>query len=476
MGWPNACLFEQRLAFVLCFLNKIGHQEKNQETEGEKLKGEPKRHSAMFSSNHQFPNQPKPLAVMDPTTPMQVDQNEASSVARDEMRIGGFSHAKSIIQSSEKLQDDLRMLGLKIKHHEDNIKLLKIQKNKLDDSILDMQVMRGKYHSSSAPKIGNENCSHLQSEEETTEQILRHGKSAAGILCQLKIHNATQASYLTLTRDVLGAVATLGKVDDENLSWLFSEYLGVQTMMAIVCKTYESVRALETYNQDGCIDKTSGLHRLGASIGRAIDGRFHVICLESLRPYAGDFVADDPQRRLDLLKPRLPNGECPPGFLGFAVNMIQVDSSNLFCVTASGDGLRETLFYNLFSRLQVYRTRAEMVLALPCISEGAVSLDGGMIRSSGVFSFGNREEVDVRFPKPSAKSDVPQNYIETEKQMKEMTWRKEKLEEDMKREQALLDNAKFNFERKKQDFVKFLAQSSSFATQFQATQDRLTPR
>lgn len=79
--------------------------------------------------------------------------------------------------------------------------------------------MRGKYHSSSAPKIGNENCSHLQSEEETTEQILRHGKSAAGILCQLKIHNATQASYLTLTRDVLGAVATLGKVDDENLSW-----------------------------------------------------------------------------------------------------------------------------------------------------------------------------------------------------------------------------------------------------------------
>ncbi|XWS50348.1 hypothetical protein CRYUN_Cryun12cG0080400 [Craigia yunnanensis] len=219
------------------------------------------------------------------------------------------------------------------------------------------------------------------------------------------------------------------------------------------------------YRRDGCIDKTSGLHRLGASIGRSLDGRFLVICLESLRPYAGDFVADDPQRRLDLLKPRLPNGECPPGFLGFAVNMIHVDRSNLFYVTASGDGLRETLFCNLFLRLQVYRRRAEMVLALPCISEGAVSLDGGMIRSPGVFTLGSREELDVRFATSSATSDVPQNYIETEKQMKETRWEKEKLEEDMKRELALLNNAKFYFERKKQDFVKFLAQSSSYATQ-----------
>ncbi|KAJ0024450.1 hypothetical protein Pint_07035 [Pistacia integerrima] len=58
---------------------------------------------------------------------------------------------------------------------------------------------------------------------------------------------------------------------------LFSEYLGMDTMFAIVCKTYE---------------------------------------------------ANDPQRRLDILKPRLPNGESPLGFLGFAVNMIDVESKN----------------------------------------------------------------------------------------------------------------------------------------------------
>lgn len=78
-------------------------------------------------------------------------------------------------------------------------------------------VTLGKYHSSSSPGV-NKDESHLQSEHETTEQILRHEKSAAGILCQLKAHHGSQASHLSLTKDVLGVVATLGKVDDENLS------------------------------------------------------------------------------------------------------------------------------------------------------------------------------------------------------------------------------------------------------------------
>ena len=108
-----------------------------------------------------------------------------------------------------------------------------------------------------------------------------------------------------------------------------------------------------------------------------------------IRPYIGELVADDPQRKLDILKPRLPGGESPPGFLGFAVNMIIIDSANLFCLTANGHGLRETLFYNIFSRLQVYKTRADMLQALPCITDGALSLDGGMVKTTGMFSLGN---------------------------------------------------------------------------------------
>jgi DNA gyrase/topoisomerase IV subunit B len=53
-------------------------------------------------------------------------------------------------------------------------------------------------------------------------------------------------------------------------------------MLAIVCKTYEGVKALETYDNEGCINTSSGLHGVGTSIGRALDGRFLVICLENL--------------------------------------------------------------------------------------------------------------------------------------------------------------------------------------------------
>lgn len=72
--------------------------------------------------------------------------------------------------------------------------------------------------------------------------------------------------------------------------------------------------------------------------------------------------------------------------------------------------------------------------------------------------------MDVRFPKLSVTSTLPDNYIDTEKQLKETKWKREKMLEDIKREQALLDAAKQSFERKKEEFVKFLAQSSAYAT------------
>ncbi|KAL5075518.1 hypothetical protein RYX36_014502 [Vicia faba] len=240
----------------------------------------------------------------------------------------------------------------------------------------------------------------------------------------MKTHHGAHASLFTLTKDVLGIVSMLGRVEDDNLSRLFSEYLGVETMLAIVCTTYEGVKAIEMYDKEGCIDKSRGLYELGATIGRSLDGRFLVICLESLWPYACKFVVDDPHRKLDILNPRLPSGECPAGFLGFAVNMIDIDTVNLFCVTPNGFGLRETLFYSLFSRLQVYKTGSEMMQALPFITDGALSLDGGMIRSCGVFSLGKRQDVNVRFPRPERSSGLDEQ-VEIEKQMKVAEWKKE---------------------------------------------------
>ncbi|KAL2540264.1 Protein DEFECTIVE IN MERISTEM SILENCING 3 [Abeliophyllum distichum] len=369
-------------------------------------------------------------------------------VSGEDMQNGTYSQqAEYIVNYSKKLQDDLQALGQKIKHYEDNVKCLKAQQNRLEESILDMQVVLGKYHTTNRA-MENMDHVHVKSEDETIEHMLRHEKSAAAILCQLKTHHGAQASNLQWTKDVVGIVATLGKVDDDNLSRLLSGYLGLETMLAVVCKTHEG----------------------------PVDAPFLVFCLESLSPYVGEFMANDPQRRLDLLKPRLPDGEPPFGFLGFAVNMITIDSGHLHYISNTGNGLRETLFYNLFLNLQVYKSREDMLKALPCITNGAISLDGGMVRRPGVFPLGNRGVIDVKFPKSSEVLKLHENYFETEKRMKETNWKKERMWEDMQREQALLDHAKFNYEIKKREFFQFVGQSSSYTAQHTYQAGRSAPR
>ncbi|KAJ1414721.1 hypothetical protein SESBI_18664 [Sesbania bispinosa] len=303
-------------------------------------------------------------------------------------------------------------------------------------------VSLGRYHSANVIASENRNGA-FHTEEQTVEQILKKENSAAGIFCWVKAN--TQTSDLAFAKDVVGVVATLARVESDDLSRILSEYIGLETMLAIVCSTYEGVNALEKYDPEGTINCNSGLHGIGSSIGRRVNGRFVVICLEDLRPFVGGFVANDPQKKLALPKPRLPNGECPPGFLGYAVNMIHLDSNKLSFLNASGHGLRETLFYGLFSRLQIYKTRNEMLDALPCITDGALSLDGGMIRKCGMFTLGSRKEVEVKFPLIAGESDVPPNYIEAEDVVRKLKWESSKLDADIQREQQLLDFRKGNF-------------------------------
>ncbi|KAI4328923.1 hypothetical protein L6164_021237 [Bauhinia variegata] len=294
-----------------------------------------------------------------------------------------------------------------ILRHEDNLKFLYSQANHIDECILDLQVSLGRYHSAKVTKT-EDGDGFFHTEEETVQKILQKENSAAALFCWLKAHNPTQTLTSLFTKDVVGIVATLAGVVTDELSKNLSDFLGLDTMLAIVCKTKEGIEALERYDGYG------GLHVL--AIGKEIKGRFTVICLEELRPFVGGFVAGDPQKKLAIPKPKLPNGDCPPGFIDYAVNMIHLDSKYLSCLTPSGYGLRETLFYSLFSRLQIYRTRQEMLDALPCINDGALSLDGGMIKGCGVFVLGNRKAADVRFPKISGKSGLPDSYIELKKQ------------------------------------------------------------
>lgn len=78
-------------------------------------------------------------------------------------------------------------------------------------------VILGKNNSSSTPMlVDGEDRSHKQNQKETIEHIMQHEKSAAGVVCQLKHH----ADLASSTNDVLGVVATLGTVNDDNVSRL----------------------------------------------------------------------------------------------------------------------------------------------------------------------------------------------------------------------------------------------------------------
>ncbi|KAH7657904.1 hypothetical protein IHE45_17G050900 [Dioscorea alata] len=320
----------------------------------------------------------------------------------------------------------------------------------MSKSILELQVKVGKWYASNVHHgETSKNQGQMITVKHTIEKILQKGNTAAGIVCQLK-NFQQQSSKLPWTKDLVGVVATLGIVKDDNLNRLLSEYLGPETMLAVVCKTLQGMKALEMYVKEGRINENASLHSLEPSIGKLLDGRFLAISLENLRAYCGKFWANDPQKRLDLLKPKLPNGKYPPGFLGFAVNMIDLDHDHLSYLTIKGHGLRETLFYSLFSRLQIYKSKVEMDLAMPYIDEGAISMDGGMIKANGLFYLRSK------FPTTFGRPTTPMEILEIQDQLKLLQWKKERLHEDILREETLLKKVKGMYLTKQEEYEKIL--------------------
>ncbi|XP_063945065.1 protein DEFECTIVE IN MERISTEM SILENCING 3 isoform X3 [Daucus carota subsp. sativus] len=189
------------------------------------------------------------------------------------------------------------------------------------------------------------------------------------------------------------------KVETNELGRILAEFLGEEQMLGVVCKSLKVAYNLETCDVDGSVKCSTGLQALASEYAISLDGRYSVICLEDTRPYEGDYDSGDPQRMLLLPNPTLPNGNCPLGFIGDAVNMIYLDDHQLYTRTCGGKRLRETLFHHLLGKVQVYKTRESMRKALEksCIQQGAVSLHGGIIRGIGVVSLGRREP-SIHFP------------------------------------------------------------------------------
>ncbi|XP_020581694.1 protein DEFECTIVE IN MERISTEM SILENCING 3-like [Phalaenopsis equestris] len=377
---------------------------------------------------------------------------------------------KTLIQKDE---DNSQKLAQEVKHHEDNLNYLNAQVNIIDESIHRLQGELRECCSSSTGK-GDNSVSVVNTGKQLNDQVIQLYETAAGVMCEMKDRHGSMLSTLKCTKDVLGIVASLGKVADENLSRILSEYLGLDTLLAIVCKTVDGVEALESYEEDGTVDRNAGFHGIAPTIGRTLSGRFHVYCLQNMRPFSGEILPNDPQRRLALMNPKLPNGKFPRGFLGFAVNMIFLDPELSSFVTVDGCGLRETLFFSLFTRLQVFNTRSDMMNALPFISDGAISLDGGMVKGSSLFCLGERNDISIKFPITHGVPNPFGEATEIEQKIKLLEWKKQMLFSDMQREETLISNVKcvlkaksdgyrklFNDENLNKEFKKHFSRATS---------------
>ena len=82
---------------------------------------------------------------------------------------------------------------------------------------------------------------------------------------------------------------------------------------------------------------------------------------------------------------RLPGGESPPDVLYFVVDMIHLDQEHLCCLISTRYDLRKTLFYYLFSNLQVYETIFDIQHVFSLINDGVVPLNGGILKPNGSF-------------------------------------------------------------------------------------------
>ena len=72
----------------------------------------------------------------------------------------------------------------------------------------------------------------------------------------------------------------------------------------------------------------------------------------------------------------------------------------------------------------------------------------------------HREQAKVKFPMIFGKLTLLGDYYEIKNELQIKRWNLQILLEDIRREQSMLDQARLNFEVKRQEFVQFLAQSS----------------
>ncbi|XP_073032528.1 structural maintenance of chromosomes flexible hinge domain-containing protein GMI1 isoform X1 [Primulina eburnea] len=269
----------------------------------------------------------------------------------------------------KELEDDLSNCGLTIGKHESDLKMLKQKQSTLQQHISDLQALVIELD---APSTFGKEC--------IEQKIESRGDSASAFVCKLR-----KLALEDRPKGVLGVVALLGSVQTIELSRMLAQYLGEDQMLAIVCENYAAAESFDT--------------RFSSKFGQSSSGRYLTLCLEDTRTNGYELESDS-QNLDSLQEPTLPNGCTPHGFLGYAVRMVNMEAVHSHGTRKNDTSTRQMLLCCLFGELQVYENKQCMKMARACIRDGAISLDGGIMKRKGLISFGNWEQVtpDVIFP------------------------------------------------------------------------------
>ncbi|PIA31345.1 hypothetical protein AQUCO_05000016v1 [Aquilegia coerulea] len=185
-------------------------------------------------------------------------QDSSACLSVDEQAfIGSFA------SGTQELHTEISRTGMKIMEHEKTLKLLCEKMATIDQDIRSSKALIG-------PQEISQLSNFINDKEAMVRRIEGKGTKAASVICNMMKVAHSQGLQDQWFEGIIGVVALLGTVSNNNLSRIFAEHLGEKNMLAVVCKSYETARTLEKYEEPGKVD----LYAIAAELGQSINGRF----------------------------------------------------------------------------------------------------------------------------------------------------------------------------------------------------------
>ncbi|KAG0621736.1 hypothetical protein M758_3G044500 [Ceratodon purpureus] len=358
-----------------------------------------------FSANKSTlpaPVLPGASTVSPPQQSMQLNWNvkkeiESEGTEISPMREDYQRQLKDFIERNTKMQRKLREQGRKVKRAEEELGVLKQTKKEVDDvEALWKEELKAFESEAKAitnaqrdAKVSSPSSKSINTAPQVIEILQKQGDPpgthAASVLLDAVVNDSNVFATGGAGSDILGIVALLACVDNDHLNRALVDYLGIEKMLMIVCRSEKGLKYLQKSEWSEADDLT--LHAFARSRNRSISGTFRVLILNEASFYKRNdglpcVDKKHPQKLLLIPDPGPKHKPRPKGYLGYAVNLLRFNPQQLECyATPAKHGLRESLFFQLFSYLQVYDTKENMLAAQEFHITGAVSLDGGLIHA-----------------------------------------------------------------------------------------------